>query len=151
MREVGVILIASFAIDRMVTGLFFLLSFHPDLRAVLDPDSLPDPAAKEDATRLCRLIYAVCAGYLSIVIVAGMMGIRLSKITGLELDPNAGSVMSTMLDVVVTGLLLIGGADRLAEALKLYGGKESKPQAPIEITGKVVLEQGAVKLERAGN
>jgi hypothetical protein len=151
MREVGIILIAAFAIDRIVTGLFFLLSYNTELRMILDPNSIEDPEAKESGAKLYRLIYAVCAGYLGIVIVAGVMGIRLSKIAGLELDPNAGPVMGSMLDILVTGLLLVGGADRLADALKLYGDKDSKPQAPIEITGRVVLEQGAAKIERAGH
>jgi len=147
-REVGIILIASFAIDRIVTGLFFLLSYNAELRTILDPNTLEDPVAKASAAKLYRLVYTVCTGYLGIVVVAGVMGIRLSRIAGLELDPNAGPITSSMLDILITGLLLAGGAERLAEALKLYGDKDSKPrQAPIEITGKVVLEQGAVKVE----
>ena len=150
MREIGIILIASFAIDRIVTGLFYLLSYNSELRALLDPDSVENPALKAGATRLYRLIYAVCAGYLGIIVVAGVMGIRLSKIAGLELDPQAGPATSDLLDILITGLLLTGGADRLAEGLKLYSGSPAKPaQAPIEITGKVVLEQETARAERA--
>jgi len=151
MREVGIILIASFGIDRIVTGLFFLLSYSPELRTLLDPDSLADPEARAAARRSYRLIYAVVSSYLGIVVVAGVMGIRLSKIAGLDLDTSAGPVINSLMDIVITGLLLAGGAERLAEALKLYGVKESKPaQAPIEISGRVVIEQGSINVERGG-
>ena len=147
MREVGIILIASFAIDRIVTGIFYILSYSRELRPILDPDSIPDPESRADAAKLYRLIYSVCAGYLGIVVVAGEMGIRLSKISGIPADVAGGPVMGNVLDVVVTGLLLVGGADRLAEALKLFGGDTKPAKAPIEITGKVVLEQNAAKID----
>ena len=147
MREIGIILIAAFAIDRIVTGMFYLLSFNADLRATLDPDSLSDPTARAAAARLYRLVYSVCAGYLGIVIVAGVMGIRLSKIAAIPLDSSLGPVMGNALDVLVTGLLLVGGADRLAEALKLFGGDIKPAKEPIEITGKVVLEQSLAKVD----
>jgi hypothetical protein len=134
MREIGIILIASFAMDRIVMGLFFLLSYDPELKPVLDPQT-------PEATRLFRLIYAICTGYLGIVIVAGVMGIRLSKIAGIPLDAAASPAMNNLLDVLVTGLLLTGGADRLAEALKLYGGDAKSSKEPIEVKGRIVLEQ----------
>jgi hypothetical protein len=141
MREIGIILIASFAIDRIVTGTFYLLSFNSELQAILDPDSVSDPGAKAAAAKLYRLIYSVCAGYLGIVIVAGVMGMRFSKIAGIPLEVSGGPVMGNVLDVLITGLLLVGGADRIAEALKLYGGDTKPEKTPIEITGKVSLEQ----------
>ena len=148
MREVGIILIASFAIDRIVTGIFYVLSYSPELRTILDPDSISDPGARASAAKLYRLVYSVCAGYLGIVIVASEMGIRLSKISGIPVDLPGGPVMGNVLDVVVTGLLLVGGADRLAEALKLFGGDAKPAKAPLEITGKVIFEQSAPKIER---
>ncbi len=145
MREIGIILIASFAVDRIVTGLFFLLSYNADLRgAVLDPDSIQDPMEKTEALKNYRLIYAVVAGYLAIVFVAGLMGVRFSAITGLTPDLNDMPVMNQLLDILLTGLLLVGGADRLSDALKLLKGEGGRAsQAPIEITGKVVLQQEA--------
>lgn len=148
MREIGIVLIASFAIDRIVTGLFFLLSFVPELRPIVDPESIEDPAAKASAMRNYRVLYAIVAGYLATVVLAGQLGIRLSAITGLLPDAKSGEGWSSFLDILLTGLLLVGGADRLSEALKLaVGGDEKKSKTPIEITGKVVLEQGAAKTE----
>jgi hypothetical protein len=128
MREIGIILIPSFAIDRIVTGVFYLLSYNPELKAILDPQSA-------EATRLYQLVYGICAGYLGIVIVAGVMGIRISKIAGIPLDANVSPIMNSLLDVPVTGLLLTGGADRLAEGLKLFGERKTLKE-PIEIKGK---------------
>ena len=99
------------------------------------------------AAKLNRLVYSVCAGYLGIVIVAGVMGIRLSKIAAIQLDSSLGPVTGNALDVLVTGLLLVGGSDRLAEALKLFGGDTKPAKEPIEITGKVVLEQSLAKVD----
>jgi hypothetical protein len=91
-----------------------------------------------------RLTYAIVAGYLGTVIFVAQSGIRLSAITGLAPDAKSDPIFSGWLDILFTGLLLSGGADRLAEGLKLLsegGKKESK--SPTKISGKVVLEQGA--------
>ena len=133
-----------------MTGLFFLLSFNAELASALDPDSVEDAAQRGRALRSYRMIYAIVAGYLSIVFVAGLMGVRLSAITGLAPDPKAGPVMNDLLDILLTGLLLVGGADRLADALKLFKGEGAKTShAPIEITGRVILQQEGVKADKA--
>jgi hypothetical protein len=49
----------------------------------------------------------------------------------------------SLLDIVFTGLLLMGGADTIARVLKLLGApgpERSTPQA-IEITGKLTLDE----------
>ena len=77
MRAIALILIGAFAIDRVVAGLFFLLSYSDDLRRTLDPDSVSDPDKKAEAVRNYRLIYALVGGYLGTVVMAGYMNIRL--------------------------------------------------------------------------
>jgi hypothetical protein len=53
--------------------------------------------------------------------------------------------VNPILDQVLTGFILIGGADRIGEVLK-WSGVQARPQAeksssqPIEITGKLTLE-----------
>lgn len=142
MGAIAVILIASFAIDRIVGGLFFLLSYSEDLRPLIGGDS---PTAEPDplAARTRRLIYALTGGYLGTVVIAGIMRVRLFEVVQIAMPekPNA------LLDTLLTGLILAAGADRLAEALKLFGeggaaGKKS--ERPIEITGKLVLEHEKV-------
>jgi hypothetical protein len=145
MREVGIILIASFAIDRIVAGIFFLLSYDPELRGMLDPESIKDLTGKTEALRTYRVLYTMFAAYLGTVVLAGHLGHRLSTIT--QVLPKTEGGWNTLLDILVTGLLLAGGADRLAEALKLTTGMgdDKKSKTPIEITGRVVLEQSGPK------
>lgn len=49
----------------------------------------------------------------------------------------------SFLDIVFTGLLLMGGADTISRVLKLPGvsGAESPSPRPVEITGKLTLEE----------
>jgi hypothetical protein len=140
MAAIVLILVAAFAIDRLVTGLFFLLSFSDELRPLIGEDPAhPD----EHATRVRRLIYALVAGYLGIVVIAGILKVRLFEMmqtTAIgDVKPNA------LVDTLLTGLIMAGGADRLAELLKAYGGGGEKKggDKPIEVTGKLVLEQAA--------
>jgi hypothetical protein len=55
------------------------------------------------------------------------------------------ATVNPVLDQVLTGFILIGGADRIGEVLK-WSGVQARPQAekssppPIGITGKLTLE-----------
>ena len=151
MTTITIILVAAFAIDRLVAGLFFLLSFSDDLRPIVveDPEH-PD----EQAARIRRLIYALVAGYLGIVVVAGILKVRLfemSQVAALgDAKPNA------LLDTLLTGMILAAGADRLAELVKTFSGgagEKKGGERPIEITGRLVLDRAgegsAVKIQTA--
>jgi len=142
MGAIGVILIASFAIDRIVTGLFFLLSYSKDLHPLVAEDSAVGGPKDGRAAKTRRLIYTLIGGYLGTVIIAGILNVRLFAMTKFALPDQTPS---PLLDTLMTGLILAGGADRLAEALKLFGGSppERKSDRPIEITGRLVLEQGS--------
>jgi len=50
-------------------------------------------------------------------------------------------------DVVLTALILVGGADRVAELLKVPGarGGDKPVERPVQVTGTLVLEDGAAK------
>jgi hypothetical protein len=141
MNDIAVILVASFAIDRIVTGLFFLLSYSKSLDPLMGEAVAETPIKNVRASRTHRLIYTLFAGYLGVVVIAGILNVRLSALTKL---PAAGNPLSNpVLDLLLTGLILTGGADRIAEALKLASGHgaEKKQEHPIEITGKLVIEQ----------
>ena len=143
MNSIALILIASFAIDRLVTGLFFLFSFSPDLHPLLNETVTQAPVRDDRAARTQRLIYSLLAGYLGTVIVAGMLNIRLFAMSKYAI--SATDTPGVLLDTLLTGLILAAGADRLAEALKLFGGGpggiEKKEERSIEISGKLVLER----------
>jgi hypothetical protein len=126
---VAMILIGSFAIDRIVTALLFLLSFA----------GLPDPAtaakaARPEVEKKYKLWYFTVAGILAIIVLAYYGNIRV--LAGLGYPPNP----NPLLDAFLTGIVLVGGADRLA-GMKPVGASlpdESEPK-PLQITGQLVL------------
>jgi len=134
---IAVIFIASFAIDRIVTGLLFLMSFvQPWRRAFPDPGTISEVTQRIQAERRQKLSYFVLAGILGILVLGWFGKIRIFSVSGF---PNIDPV----LDTIVTGLILVGGSDRIAAILKmsdLKGQSKSSPQ-PIEITGRLTLEE----------
>jgi hypothetical protein len=136
MGALTILLIAAFGIDRLVTGLFFLLSFSDDLRPLL----VEDPAHPNDrAARARRLIYAIVAGYLGIVVVAGILQVRL-----FDMAAPMGAKPNPLVDALLTGMILAAGADRIADIVKSFGTgavAAKKPEdKPVEITGRLILE-----------
>lgn len=130
---IALILIASFAIDRIVTAAMFLLSF---VSPSLDPTGIENPSARAKAEKQYRLLYVVVAGVLAIVVVAHYGGVRILSALGMTTEP--------LVDTVLTGIVLVGGSDRIAALLKFPGvtGAERPAPPPIQITGRVTLEDG---------
>ena len=144
MAAITLIVIAAFAIDRVVKGLFFLLSFSSDLRPLV-----AEPSADTDVrvSSAHRLIYGLVAGYLGIVVVAGILKVRLFAMTQIAAPGQPGP--NALMDTLLTGLILAAGADRLADLTKNFGsagGGPKKADGPIEITGKLTLEHGGATL-----
>ena len=130
---IALILIASFAIDRIVTAAMFLLSFA---LPSLDPTGIENATARAKAEKQSKLVYVVVAGVLAIFVVAHYGGVRILSALGIATEP--------LLDTVLTGIVLVGGSDRIAAVLKLPGatGAERPAPPPIQITGRVTLEDG---------
>lgn len=160
MKVIGIILIASFLLDRIVAGLFFLLEFSDRWRRFLpEPDSIRDPKERAAALRKRKLVYAACVGFLGTTVIAWYLNIRLLTLTSLlTKDPPQDFFQPhALLDIILTGMILVGGADRIAEALKLLGGPstpgslpETSVSHPIEITGKLILEHEKETEAQAG-
>lgn len=127
----ALILIASFAIDRITQGLLFVLSFSRAWRTRI-PDE--ESAARPQLKKRSRLAYLLIAGLLSTVVIAGYGKIRLFASMGF---PG----INPLLDALLTGLVLVGGADRTEGILKGLGGGEGAPRAPapLQITGTLTL------------
>ena len=60
--------------------------------------------------------------------------IRVLAALGFPIDPY--------LDVLVTGLVLVGGSDRVAEMRKLGSGEAKSEPEPIAIKGEITLANG---------
>ena len=131
---VAVVLIASFAVDRLVTAILFLLSYHQGWkRKFPDPAQQPEGEPREKAARNRKLAYFCIGAALAIPLIAGFGKIRMLAALGFPTNQY--------LDILVTGLILIGGSDRVAEMLKLGGSGEAKSEAkPLNITGRLIIE-----------
>lgn len=90
-----------------------------------------------------KLVYAVLVGSLGAFVVTVSDDIRLIKpllIGSCEENPNE------LLDIIVTTITLIGGSDLIGKLLQVSGisdigaGAAAGTAKPIEITGKLVLE-----------
>ena len=141
---IAVVVIIAFAIERTVTALLFLLPFnHTWARYFPDPASIQDPGKRIQAERRARLIYYSLASFLALII-AWVGNVRLLHALGLT-DSRV------VLDIFVTVLVLVAGSDILAHVTKLSGapGSGASSQQPIEITGKLVLEEGTLKKSEA--
>jgi hypothetical protein len=120
-------LIASFAIDRVVRAALFVLGYLPAWQRIV-PEA---PAAGKNQ----RLAYVLMAGVLAVVVLGWLGRIRIRSALGFtQTDP--------MLDTLFTGLLLVGGADRVQAILDRIGGGPDAGGGgrPIEITGRLVLD-----------
>lgn len=129
-------LIASFAVDRIVRVALFALSFFGFWQKLV-PDA-PDATANSAAAKKQRLAYMVMASLVAVIVLGWLGKVRMLGALGFaQVDP--------VIDILFTGLLLMGGAERTEAILEKLGagagGEAAKTTAtPIEITGRVVLE-----------
>lgn len=133
---IALILVASFAIDRIVRGLLFVLSYVPRwVRLVPDPNDPDTPFARR---RHFQLAYFCLAAFLGIIVLAWYGGVRVLAAMGF-----AG--VHPVLDTLITGLILVAGAERTESLLRTLGaeGPAAPPEqdtTPIQIIGTLVLD-----------
>jgi hypothetical protein len=133
------ILIASFVIERLSNGILFLCSLSPWCsRRLPDPDTVEEGPQRTAAAKKRKLVYFGLSALLGVVIIAWYGSVRLLQAIGF---PGAPPV----LDILFTGLLLTAGSDRVAALVKMPEGLGSgkKADQPIQITGTLVLKDGA--------
>jgi hypothetical protein len=127
----ALVLIASFAIDRITRGFLFLLSFSRRWAARF-PDA--ESHAPEGLKKRSRLLYLALAAVLSTIVLAWYGKIRIFAAMGFTaIDP--------LLDALLTGLVLVGGADRTEALLKSFGSGDASAsaQTPLHVTGTLTL------------
>lgn len=134
---VALVLLASFAIDRIVTAILFLASFAGGGSDQAQHGPGPESAHAE---RMHKLAYFVLAGILSVVVLT-FGNIRILRVMGVT-DANP------LVDAFLTGLLLMGGAERLSGFLQPAGesSTENSEQKPIQVTGTLTIEDASGKL-----
>ncbi|HEX9867647.1 MAG TPA: hypothetical protein VGC99_03455 [Candidatus Tectomicrobia bacterium] len=132
------IFVVSFGIDRIVTGILFLLSYvGPWSQAFPEPVTIRDTLARTKAEKKQKLAYFVFAGVLSLGVIATFGKVRI-------FDALGYTPANDILDIIVTGIILTAGSDCIAKLLDMsgFGGVETSPPRPIEVTGRLILEQG---------
>lgn len=137
---IAVVLILSFAINRIALGLLFLLSFvKPWARFLPDPVTEANEELRIKAEKKRKLSYFILASILSMGVFAGYGTVRILAVSGF---PS----INPILDVILTGLILVAGSDRIGELLKtpatagaVLTTAEAPTTRPIEITGTLTL------------
>jgi hypothetical protein len=124
--------IASFAVDRIVQATLFSLSFFAFWRRLV-PEAASGPAAKR-----ARLAYVLMASVVAVIILGWFGKVRMLSALGF-------AQVNPVLDTLFTGLLVVGGAERTESLLDRLGAgaggdKAAAAAKPIEITGRLVLE-----------
>ncbi|MEO1016661.1 MAG: hypothetical protein AAFY56_03085 [Pseudomonadota bacterium] len=136
------ILILSFAADRLVKALIFGLSYLPFWqRRFPDPKLEPDRVLKLRATNRQKLVYSIL-----VAIVAGVGVWFYEQIRIIQM--LAGPETPDFIDMVVTVIVVMGGSDLVSRLLQISGVGDigTGPAAaggrnqPIEIQGRLVLE-----------
>ena len=121
---ITIILIASFAIDRLVTLLMFF-----------------SPFAKRRAQRDSELLKK--RERLTYIALAGVLGLLLGYFGNIRLLAGLGFSTNVALNSIVTALILIAGSDSISALLKKMGGNaigESEPK-PLVVKGDLTLKR----------
>lgn len=150
-NAIALVLIASFAIDRIVNGILFVLSYIDWWnRRFPDPARL-DGEQRTAAERRAKVVYFVIAGVIATFVFAYFGQVRVLTALGIPASP--------FFDVLLSGLILMGGSDRIADVLKMASGgggggaaERAAATRPIEIKGTLTLEQphGATHVAATG-
>lgn len=133
---VAMVLIGSFAIDRIVTILLFLLELSPGWRrGHPDPQTL-EGAPRSDAERAAKVRYFALAIPIGFLILVAYPEALLLKALGIS--------ASVGVDRLFTLLVLVGGADRITELLGSSAKDRAREstEAPIKVEGTLKLVSG---------
>lgn len=132
------VVVLSFAVDRVVRALLFGLDFVPIWKRWFPSSTVTkDPSAREAAERRRSLLYFLCAGSLAIGVVVLYGDIRVIKALGYE--------ATGLLDAAVTTIILMGGSELLGKLLHIsgIGGGSPASSQPLEVKGTLVLKSAS--------
>ena len=137
LSAIALVLVVSFAIDRLVRGLFFVLSYSPAWARRFPDPAFNNGTISPEAERNHRLVYFILAGSLGMIALGWIGQVRILSALGF-------TNVNRWLDILVTGLILAGGAERTEQVLKSIGASgpstEATSKEPIEIRGKLTIE-----------
>lgn len=128
------VVVASFVIDRIVSGILFFAAL---VHIIPDPEMIEDGPRRVSAQKAYKVVYFVLAALLVIAALYAFPTIRI-------LDEMGVQPAKPLLDLFVTGLLFLGGAERLSQFIRPPGGDKSAsklepPPPPLKIEGQLLL------------
>jgi hypothetical protein len=136
---IAFVVLLSFAIDRVVTGILFVLSWSGQWRNLCpDPAELEDAHEKVAAVRAEKTAYFVIAGLFSIVV---LNLIKEGLFSQLGLQPGRW-------DMFLSALVLMGGAERVSafsSVMHPSAAPAAVSEPPLKITGTLMLEEGTIR------
>jgi hypothetical protein len=125
------IALAAFAIDRIVSAILFVLLYA---------HILSDPGEKTGADQIAtdrnyKLVYFSASLVLVLIVLLGFPDIRILEAMG-----SRGNARE--LDFMLTGIVLLGGAERLGAWMKTEGTESGagSGEPPIQVKGTLTLE-----------
>jgi hypothetical protein len=139
------ILVLSFAADRLAKGLLFVLSLSPFVsRAFPDPKLVEAGEKRVRAARRGLILYTVVVGSIAGAAIYFFPEIRI-------IEMLSGPQTHAFIDIVVTVIVVMGGSDLVGRIVQVSGLGEG-PAAPggagrndpIEISGRLTLENPVV-------
>ena len=143
----AMVVIASFTIERVAAGVFFILSLFDGWNRLF-----PDSAAESDASsgmttqKVQKLAYYAFVAVLAAVIVwtFDIQVVRSLQLQGVSVRPS--------LDHLFSILVLLGGSDQIAELLKSPAPGKNIESAtktrPVEVTGTLTLDERTARALR---
>jgi len=145
-QAAALIVIVSFAIDRICGAVFFLLSVFDVWGAkAMEGDAAVSTEEARAAQQRTKLAYFTLAGVLAAIVV---FTLRISMLEALHVGED---MQHTWLDALFGILVLMCGSDQVATLLKSpHAGKALDTPAakkPLEVTGTLTLVEHAGRRE----
>lgn len=137
------ILVLSFAADRLAKGLLFLLGLLPFwARWFPEPQLVKDPERQARVRTRRVVLYTLVVGSIAGTAIWFFPEIRIIELL-------SGPRTHVFIDIVVTLVVVMGGSDLVGRIVQISGIGEGGGGAvgggrnePIEISGKLTLENG---------
>ena len=127
----ALVLIASFAVDRIVSGILYFVPF-----------ARPKPG--EPPTMVQRIIYFTLAGIVGGGVLAYWGEIRIFHALGF-------TTIKDLLDTVLTGLIFMAGADCVGAFFRRRAAAGVQPAGkPVRITGTLMVDDEQGKSAKSG-
>ncbi len=130
MNETALMVLIAFAIERVTTGVLFLLGFRKSWKDYLfgTPDDRP-----MEVDRHYKFAYFSLAGVITLIAV--LLGPEMRVLKGL------GQVAPAVVDIALTWLVLVAGADRISSLIKEPSSHAPETPKPVVVEGTLTLKE----------